>query len=176
MENEDKIFGLIVQAEDIQRHAVVLQRVAQDAFKTLPDASRSAVSDAAREIIVQGTEKASRGLLDASREAKAAATELRNIQGRAWFVYLFGLCLVAVIIVFGLYFGLGWMIQLRAAELRELKAETQEMQATVDKLNNQYGKALFNTCDGRPCVRVNERLGRYGDVKNGELYMVLFNY
>jgi hypothetical protein len=61
METEDKIYGLIAQAEDIQAHAVALQRAAQEAVKTLPDASRGAVREAAREFIVQGAETASRG-------------------------------------------------------------------------------------------------------------------
>ena len=51
MQDQDKIFGLIAQAEDIQKHALALQRSAQDAVKTLPDASRAAVRDAAKEFI-----------------------------------------------------------------------------------------------------------------------------
>ena len=53
MQDENKIFGLIAQAEDIQKHAVALQRAAQDAIKTLPDASRAAVRDAAKEFITE---------------------------------------------------------------------------------------------------------------------------
>lgn len=64
------------------------------------------------------------------------------------------------------------------AVLDELTAQARTMQATVAKLSSQYGKVQLSTCgeNKRPCIRVDERLGRYGDTKNGELYMVLFGY
>lgn len=57
MKDEDKIFGLIAQAEDIQAHAVKLQQAAQEAVKTLPDATREAVRVQAREIITEASKK-----------------------------------------------------------------------------------------------------------------------
>ena len=95
MQDQDKIFGLIAQAEDIQKHALALQRSAQDAVKTLPDASRGAVRDAAREFITEAAEKASRGLLDASNEAKATSAALRRtglLQG----VFILAVALVVI--------------------------------------------------------------------------------
>lgn len=68
MKDEDKIFGLIAQAEDIQAHAVKLQQAAQEAVKTLPDATREAVRVQAREIITEASKNASEGLLRASNE------------------------------------------------------------------------------------------------------------
>lgn len=86
--------------------------------------------------------------------------------------------LVAVVVTASIYFGLGFLAKQRAAELDELTAQARAMQATVDKLSSQYGKVQLSTCgeNGRPCIRVDERQGRYGDTKNGELYMVLFGY
>lgn len=65
MENDNKIFGLMAQAEDIQKHAISLQSTAEnvvksvrttteDAIRTLPNAARNAVSEAAREISPRG--------------------------------------------------------------------------------------------------------------------------
>ena len=50
MQDDDKLYGLIAQAEDIQKHAVTLQQVAQEAVKGLPGGYKEAVKGAAREI------------------------------------------------------------------------------------------------------------------------------
>ena len=176
MQEQDKIFGLIAQAEDIQKHAVTIQGAVQDALKTLPGTARDAIREAAREILIQEAQKASEGLLDASRGAIVAAEEIRNAQAGALLKHSLILCLVAVMISAAIYFGLGFLAKQRAAELAELADRARTMRATVDKLNSEYGKAMFSTCKGRPCVRVDERAGRYGEPQKGELYMVIFNY
>ncbi len=161
MQSEDKIYGLIAQAEDIQGHAV-LQQVAQEAIKTLPEATRGAVRDAAREIIVEGTEKASRSLLDASSRATAASEQLRGASAAALIKHVTVLSLVALVISAAIYFGLGFLVKRRAAELDQVTTQARAMQEAVNKLNSQYAKAQFSTCGGRPCVRVDEQAGRYG--------------
>lgn len=173
---EDKIYGLIVQAQEMQKFCLEFKGSAEEVVRSLPDATRSAVRDATREIIVEGTEKASRGLLEASRGATAAAAELHGAHDGALIRHSVYLFLVAVVICAGLWFGLGFMVERRAAELDELTNQARAMQATVEKLNSQYGKAQFSTCGGRPCIRVDERAGRYGESKKGESYYVLFNY
>ncbi len=162
MQSEDKIYGLIAQAEDIQGHAVKLQQVAQEAIKTLPEATRGAVRDAAREIIVEGTEKASRSLLDASSRATAASEQLRGASAAALIKHVTVLSLVALVISAAIYFGLGFLVKRRAAELDQVTTQARAMQEAVNKLNSQYAKAQFSTCGGRPCVRVDEQAGRYG--------------
>lgn len=176
MQDEDKIFGLIAQAEDIQKHAVALQRSAQDAIKTLPDASRAAVRDAAREFITEGAEKASRGILEASREALAASAELRGTQMTTLLKHILCLVLVAVVIVTALYFGSGQLIRSRLAEAQRLSSQVAALEASAMDFAQRAGKAVLATCGERLCVRVDERAGRFGETQNGELYMVLFNY
>lgn len=171
---EDKIYGLIVQAQEMQKFCLEFKGSAEGVVKTLPDATRNAVRDVARELIVEGTEKASRSLEEASRRATAAASELHEAHSGALLRHFVCLFLVAVVICAALWFGLGFMVERRAAELDELTNRAKAMQTTVEKLNRQYGKAQFSTCGGRPCIRVDERAGRYGD--KGELYYVLFNY
>lgn len=133
MQDEDKIFGLIAQAEDIQKHAIALQRAAQDAVKTLPDASRAAVRDAAREFIIEGAEKASRGILDASNEAKATSTVLRRTG------LMQGVFLIAVALVMA---GAGFAVmnfygKSKLQELAELKAAIRAEEATLAKLQSK---------------------------------------
>lgn len=187
MQNDDKIYGLIAQAEDIQKHAISLQSTAEsvvknirvtaeDAFRALPDATRGAVRDAAREIIVEGTEKASRGLLDASSRAMAASEQLRGAGAAALTKHIAVLFFVAIVISAAIYFGLGFLAKQRAAELDELTAQARAMQATVEKLNSQYGKAQFNTCDGRPCIRVEEKDEKRYTTDGGAVYRIIYGY
>ncbi len=137
MQSEDKIFGLIAQAEDIQAHAVKLQQVAQEAIKTLPEATRGAVRDAAREIIVEGTEKASRGLLDASSRAIAASEQLRGASAAALIKHVTVLFLVALVISAAIYFGLGFLVKKRAAELEALTVQVEAHRAALDELQSK---------------------------------------
>lgn len=145
MQTEDKIFGLIAQAEDIQKHAVALQRSAQDAIKTLPDASRAAVRDAAREFITEGAERASKGLLDASNEAKATATALRRT-GLMQGVFLVA---VAVVIAGGAYFAMRFIGARELAQLQELKEQVRAERVILSELQSKtWGLELVNYSDG----------------------------
>jgi F0F1-type ATP synthase membrane subunit b/b' len=176
LKDEDKIFSLIAQAEDMQAHAVKLQQDAQDALKKIQDASKGAVKEAAREFIIQGAETASKGLVDASRGAEAAAADIRGAFSRACFVHVLWLILVALVVMAGLYFGTGYLISSRIAEAERLKREIAALEARAADFAVRAGKAVLTECGGRLCVRVDERAGRYGEPQKGELYMVLFNY
>lgn len=130
METEDKIYGLIAHAEDAQRALRDFQVAAQEAVKTLPEAAKGAIRDAAREFIVQGAETASKGLLDASNEAKTAATSLRRtgiLQGV--FVLALG------VVVAG---GVSAYIRYDVGSLRDkadaLRAEISTMEKTAAEL------------------------------------------
>lgn len=145
MREEDKIFGLIAQAEDIQKHAVALQRSAQDAIKTLPEASRAAIRDAAREFITEGAERASKGLLDASSEAKATATALRRT-GLMQGVFLVA---VAVVIAGGAYFAMRFIGARELAQLQELKEQIKAERVILSELQSKtWGLELVNYSDG----------------------------
>lgn len=133
MQNDDKIYGLIAQAEDIQKHAVALQRSAHDAIKTLPDVSRAAVRDAAREFITEGAEKASKGLLDASNKAKATATALRRT-GLMQGVFLVA---VAVVIAGGSYFAMRFIGAREIAQLQELKEQVRAERVILSEMQSQ---------------------------------------
>jgi large-conductance mechanosensitive channel len=168
-QNEDEIYGLIVQAKEHQKFVLEFKAAAEGVIKTLPSASRDVIENATREIIDRRVEEASTTLQTASLEAKAAATALRSAQAFNWLLSAFTLLLISFVIVAGMYFVSSHMIQNRLTEVKRL-------QANVDTLNRELGNAVFNVCDGRPCVRVDERAGRFGRPQDGELYMVLFNY
>jgi len=172
MQNEDKIFGLIAQAEDIQKHAIALQRVAQDAVKTLPEASRSAVRDAAREFIIEGAEKASKGLLDASSEAKATSEALRRtglMQGAF-------LLLVALVAIGAVYFAGSLLFKSRLEELAELKIQLAQARAALDELQSKtWGLELVNYGDGTRGILLPKgvKVDRTGNVPDGRAAVVI---
>ena len=139
MDPEEKIFGLIAHAEDIQKHAVALQRAAQDAVKTLPEASRAAIRDVAREIIDQETKGASRGLQDAAREAKLAAEEGRasaaTLKNVGFFHGAF-LLVAALVIIVVVHIVFQWLYKSRVAELVELANQVASERATLAELRS----------------------------------------
>jgi len=172
METEDKIYGLIAHAEDAQNSLRAFQAAAQDAIKTLPEASRGAVRDAAREFIVQGAETASRGLLDASSEAKAAASALR----RTGFMQGVFLLAVALVVIGALYVVGGMLFDSRVAELAELKATIRAEEATLAELRSKtWELELVNYGDGTRGIILprGTQVDRTGAVKDGRFAVVI---
>ena len=101
---EDKVYGLIVQAQEMQRFALEFKGTAEGVLKILPDACRNAVRDAAREFITEGAENANKSLLDASKEAIAAAGAIRSAQSWALVKHiaiLFGIALLLAAALYG---------------------------------------------------------------------------
>ena len=61
-------------------------------------------------------------------------------------------------------------------EINDLRAERQQLQATVDRLHSQGGNADLKTCGPRNehlCVRVVPLLGRHGEERD---YFVMKRY
>lgn len=172
MQDENKIFGLMAQAEDIQKHAIALQRAAQDAVKTLPDASREAVRDAAKEFIADAAENASRSLLEASNEAKATSAVLRRtglLQG----VFLLT---VALVVIGAAYAAGGWLVRSRVDELAELKALVRAERATLDELRSKTWRLeLVSYGDGTRGILlpIGVKVDRTGTVNDGREAVVI---
>ena len=177
METEDKIYGLIVQAQEMQKFCLEFKGAAEGVIKTLPGVARDAVGDVAKEIIVEGTKKVSVGLLDASNKAMAAADELRRVHTVALLKHIFVLACIAVLLAAGLWTWGNWTW----SDVQTARTELALLQATVEKLESQYGKATLRMCtasDGskRPCIRTDERAGLFGEPKKGETYRVIYGY
>ena len=134
MQDDDKLYGLIAQAEDIQKHAVTLQQVAQEAVKGLPGGYKEAVKGAAREILTEAAQNASTALLEACNEAKASSSALRRT-GLLQAVFLLA---VALIIAGASLGGLNWFIKSRLSELAEVKSAIQAEKATLADLQSKW--------------------------------------
>lgn len=145
MREDEKIYGLIAQAEDIQRHAQELQHSAEDAVRRLPEATRGAIRGAADEILAESAKKATESLIRASEGASMAGAILRRtavLQG----VFLLA---VALVVAGAGYFALGYVYRERLADLAEVKAQVQAERATLaDVRRETWALELVTYSDG----------------------------
>jgi len=156
-EIQKEIFGMMALAEDLQKNAETLQQAAEDALKKLPEEVRSAVNASTQELIGKAAQNASKGLLDASEAATAAAEQIRSALRWAWLKQALWLFAVGGVIVAGLYFGTSWMISQRMDELNELKAQISAEEA------RKAGFELVEWGIVLPKGREIERTGRTND-------------
>ena len=171
METEDKIYGLIAHAEDAQNTLRAFQAAAQEAVKTLPNVARGSLRDAAREFIVQGAETASRGLLDASSEAKAAASSLR----RTGFLQGVFLLTVALVVIGATYAAGALLAKNRVDELAELKAAIRAEEAILAELRSKTWELnLMEWADERSIILPKGvKVMRSGQMKDGREAIVI---
>lgn len=172
MKDEDKIFGLIAQAEDIQAHAVKLQQAAQEAVRMLPDATREAVRGQAREIITEASKNASEGLLRASSEAQAVGAMMR----RAWLLHGVFLLVVAGVIAGVSSFAVNYLLKSRINELAELKTAIVAEQRLLGELQGKtWGLELVNYGDGTRGIVLPRgvKVDRTGTVSDGRTAIVI---
>lgn len=172
----DLLYGLIVQAQEMQKFALDFQKIALKAVDAIPIAAKSGTREAAREILIEGSQEAAESLKAASKKAIDASHQLRRTMSRAWLVHILWLAVAAIVITAIVFAGLGIAAKRKMATLDALTVQVQEMEAAREKLETKLGKIKLSTCSDRPCVRVDERPGRYGDSKKGELYMVIYGY
>lgn len=146
MKTEDQLYGLMAQAEDIQAHAVKLQKTASEAISGLQDVT------------------------------VAIDKELRS-RGLFW-----AICGAVILLVVGIlvFIGVRWAALWTLADLRQETAHLREEVALLEEqardFKSRAGKAVLSTCEGRICIRVDERYGRFGRSDQGELYMVIHGY
>ena len=146
MKTEDQLYGLMAQAEDIQEHAVTLQKTALKAISALEGATQTV-----------GAEMRSRGLFWAFCGAVIAL-------------------IVGILVVMGTYYAIKWTTANLQEERNKLRDEVIELEEKAKEFKLKAGKASLSTCKGRICIRVNEKYGQFGDVDKGEIYMVIHGY
>lgn len=173
MQDDDKLYGLITQAEDIQKHAVTLQRAAQEAVKGLPDGYREAVKGAASEILTEAAQNASTALLGACNEAKASSAALRHT-GLFQAVFL----LLATLIIAGASFrGFGWLIQDRLNELAAVKIAIQQEQDTLAELQSKTWRLELVEKKGDKYIILPKgvKIGQTGEItdKSGRIGIII---
>jgi len=168
MNQDEKIYALIVQAKEMQRFALEFQGAAQDALKTLPDAARGAIEETTGRILG----KAENELKQAARGANQAADKLQGVLMHGTLIQVLVLVLVAFLLGIGGWWGLSKLTADKLAKLEELNEEIKRAEAVEKRL----AKAKFNECGEkrRLCIRVDPKAGEY--LSGSETYMVIHGF
>lgn len=120
MKDEEKIYGLIAQAEEIQEHTVHLYKEAKTAIEEM----RQATSEARNE------------------NRFAGLVQSAYIMGTV--------SLVVLVVSIGLSKGLGWYVADQRAELAELKSESAKERETIAIMKEKtWSVELVKYDDGR---------------------------
>lgn len=74
--------------------------------------------------------------------------------------------------------GVWWSTSSLRDEAAKLRAEVTFLEAKANEFSRKAGNAVLSYCgeQGRICIRVDERAGRYGKTQNGELFMIIYGY
>lgn len=114
-------------------------------------------------------------LAELERQANEAAAALAAMRRAAnWRQVLLGGVLAVVVAAITL--GGFWLLAPSREEILKLRAERAELQSAIDLLASRGGRADFKSCgvaNAHLCVRVEPRLGRYGDDRD---YFVMKGY
>ena len=97
--------------------------------------------------------------------AAAALDALRRAAN--WRQMLLGGALAVLVV--GITLAGFWLLTPSRDELKELRAERAQLQSAIDLLASRGGRADFKICgvgNAHLCVRVEPKLGRYGEEKD----------
>lgn len=153
MQDEDKIFGLIAQAEDMQKqaiamqnHAIALQHSCKYTIENITEVCRKSIVDVSRDVITKETQNSSDKLIEAVNNAKNAASILKSTGLRLGFL------LFAISIIFGtIGFCIMYFIsESKLKELAEIKATINQEKRVLNSLKEKtWGLQLEENKQGR---------------------------
>jgi hypothetical protein len=130
---------------------------------------RSAASEATREAVKAlqtQIDQAQRVVLDLQR-----LSLMRAAWQHVW------VALVAI----GITVLVVWWYVPSVSEMAALRAERDQLQASIEDLTARGGRIKLNTCGDsgerkRLCVLVDQSAGRFGNTQSGEIYMIAKGY
>ena len=191
--NDTKVYGLMAQAEDIQKAAVELLRDSHKAQLTLENVSKNAlgairagVRDEVGEILKQELRGASEGLLGLSegvREAVSSQVSLahsteQTIRGATWRFSLV-LCIIGGLVAGGLWMFQDFVLDKAKKEHAALKQEIAALEEQAKKLKAKtWNLQLVEWDDGERGIILPKgvRVKRTGQqVKDGREAIVITN-
>jgi hypothetical protein len=128
----------------------------------------SAVRQSVREAVVQEVG----GLSDHVMKAKASLEGLHRAANWRQLLHGAGWSVIAVLLAF----FASWLYLPSSGEMSRLRAERQQLQASIDQLASRGGRSQLMPCGASNehlCVRVDSALGRYGETHD---YFVVHGY
>ena len=104
MQNEEKIYGLIVQAQEMQKYCLEFKDTAEQVINSLPDTAKEAIKESSDEIIIEATKKAYGSLIAASTLADEASKKINSAISGALLKHISLVFIVVFIILSSVYF------------------------------------------------------------------------
>jgi len=172
-EMQETLYGLIVQAREMQKFPLEFRAHAQDVLNKLPEGAKSAIRDAAGEILISDAKTASRGISEAAKTAQEACADLRGTwRTGLWFAlgqFAMGLIIGAAVFAF-----FTWQGNRDRAELDEVRAAIRREQHTLNEIQSKtWGIVLQQYTDGRGIILPQGVTGRIAKGKDGRSIVVL---
>jgi hypothetical protein len=133
MRTEDKIYGLIAQADNIHDEAI---RV----FRALPSFSREVVKEAVEQILIEKTKEASNSLKEASdslSEVSQEAIKVCNSLRKIRFNYILLIIITVFLCISIIWLAFGYYIQSRQTLINKLNIDIEIARNTLFELE-QY--------------------------------------
>jgi len=161
---ERKIAALFAAFEDINARVDGTVGRLERAVGNLGPTARAAIHDTmVKELL---------GLSDQVRKTTAALEGLRRAADWRQLLLATGLSVLVVLITLGGF----WVFTPSPAEMSRLRAEREQLQASIDQLASRGGRADLKKCGAgneHLCVRVDAALGRFGNERD---YYVIRGY
>jgi hypothetical protein len=161
---ERKIAALFAAFEDINARVDGTVGRLERAVGQLDPTVRQAVRDTyAKELV---------GLAEQIKKTTASLEGLRRSADWRQLLLGAGLSVLVVLVTLGGF----WLFTPSATEMSRLRAEEQQLQASIDLLASHGGRAELKKCGASSehlCVRVEPGLGRFGEGKD---YFVIRGY
>ena len=114
------------------------------------------------------------------READLAAQAMQQLRRltlwqSAWRHVTTALCAIVITML-----AVWWYVP-TVGEMRALRSERDQLQASIEDLTQRGGRIKLNSCGNagdtkRLCVLVDPAAGRFGNAQSGELYMIAKGY
>jgi hypothetical protein len=167
MDGEERKIAALVAAFDqeherAQRAITALERIGVSLQHGVETAARDAVTKALAEV---------------NQETQHAAAALRELQRFAFWQSAWQHVTIAVLAMAVTVACVWWYVP-SMKEITALRTERNELQASIEELNQRGGRVKLSTCGPRKhlCVLVDEAAGTFGDAKRGEVYMIPKDY
>jgi hypothetical protein len=132
----------------------------------------SGVDPAVRQSVREAVAQEVGGLSEHVMKAKASLEDLHRAANWRQLLHGAGWSVTAVLLAF----MASWLYLPSSAEMSRLRAEQQQLQASIDQLGSHGGRSQLMPCGASKehlCVRVEPALGRYGENHD---YFVVHGY
>jgi hypothetical protein len=167
MDGDERKIGMLIAAFDVERAQL------QGAIAAL-----NQIGVALKRDVKAATEGAAAGALKSlTPEIHSAEQVLKDLQRFSLWQAALQHVAVAIVAIVVTLLAVWWYVP-PLSEITDRRAERDQLEASIAELTKRGAKIDLSTCGDkkRLCVSIDEKAGRFGDPKRGELYMIAKGY